>query len=186
MASLHKGVRLAAAVAVLGAAAALPFVVGNCDICDAANSILLAGVVAGKCTVAVTADAQAATLPITAAGAQRVLVGTIQQNCTGTRSYSIGMSSMNCAFSPTGGKVMNEDANEYLPYSGEFNNPTTGGSQAVVTGLLASACTNQIGRQVTKGHISNETSSLYINFTGSPVLAAGTYQDVVTISLNMN
>lgn len=173
-------------LAAAAAAAGLTFLAGQCDVCDAASSILLSGVVPGKCTMTVTADAQAANLPITGAGAHRVLVGTIVQNCTGTRSYTVGMTSMNCAFSPTGGKVMNEEAGEYLSYSGEFNNPTTGGSQAVVTGLLASACTGQIGRQVTSGHITNETSSLYINFTGSPALAAGTYQDIVTISLNMN
>ncbi len=176
----------AAAVAVIGGLIAAPYLVRECDVCDAASTILLSGAVAGKCTVAVTADAQAANLPITVAGAQRVLVGTMLQNCTGNRSYTLAVSSMNCAISPAGGKLHSDDSGEYLSYAAEFNNPTTGGSQAVVSGLLASACTGQIGRQVTSAKINNETSSLYVNFAGNPGLGAGTYQDIVTISLNMN
>lgn len=170
------------AIGLIGA----PYLLQECDVCDAASTILLSGMVAGKCTVGVSADAQAANLPITTSGAQRVLVGTLLQNCTGSRSYTLAVSSMNCAISPTGGKLRSDDSGEYLSYSAEFNNPTTGGSQAVVTGLLASACTGQIGRQVTSAKVTNETSSLYVNFAGTPGLGAGTYQDIVTISLNMN
>lgn len=170
------------AIGLIGA----PYLLRECDVCDAASTILLSGMVAGKCTVGVSADTQAANLPITASGAQRVLVGTLLQNCTGTRSYTLAVSSMNCAVSPTGGKLRSDDSGEYLSYSAEFNNPTTGGSQAVVSGLLASACTSQIGRQVTSAKVTNETSSLYVNFAGTPGLGAGTYQDIVTISLNMN
>lgn len=174
------------AAIIAGGLVAVPYLLKECDVCDAASTILLSGVVAGKCTVGVTADAQAVNLPITAAGAQRVLVGTMLQNCTGNRSYTLAITSMNCSISPSGGKLRSDDSGEYLSYSAEFNNPTTGGSQAVVNGLLASACTGQIGRQVTSAKITNETSSLYVNFAGTPGLAAGTYQDIVTISLNMN
>lgn len=175
-----------AAIILAAASVGVPYLLAECDVCDAASTILLAGTVLGKCTVAVSAGGQAANLPITAAGNQRVLVGTMQQNCTGNRSYTLGISSMNCATAPAGAKLLSTESGEHLSYSAEFNNPTTGGSQAVVSDLLATGCTGQTGRQVTHAKITNETSNLYVNFAGAPGLAAGTYQDIVTISLNMN
>lgn len=171
--------------AVLVAGIAGPFLVQECDVCMAASSLFLSGTVEGRCTINVVADAQAGNLDITAPGAQRVMIGSVQQDCNGRRTYMLTVSSRNCAVVPTGGKLMNENSNEILPYSIEFNNPTTGWSQPVVTGLLESACTYQIGRFVLLGRVRDETSTLFVNFTGIPDLAAGAYQDVVTVSINI-
>lgn len=158
--------------------------IGKCDICEAAT-IMLIGVVPGKCSITVVPNAQASNLPIYAPGAQRVVIGTVLQNCTGARSYTLSVTSTNCPATPTGGKVVVPVWGDYLRYSVEFVNPTTGGSQADVIGLMASSCGSQIGRVVTKGHITNETSTVYTNFTGDTTLTAGTYEDVVLISLTM-
>jgi hypothetical protein len=165
--------------------AAIPVLVRDCALCAHSGSILISGTVPGKCTVAVSTDSAAANLPITANGTQRVQVATALQDCTGNRSYVLTVSSMNCAFDPVGAKLRSVESSDYLRYSVEFNNPTTGGSQPIVTGLLESACTEQIAREVNKGKTSNETSTVFVNFAGLPGLAAGVYQDVVTISLNM-
>ena len=76
--------------------------------------------------------------------------------------------------------------NESLRYSVEFNNPTTGGSQAVVTGLLATACSGAsavVGRDVTNSRIFNELSRIYINYSGDSGLAADSYTDTLTITM---
>lgn len=172
----------AAAVAALAALVAAPFLVRECDVCAAASDIFLSGYVPGVCTIAVTEDAQAVSLPVTATGPQRVRVGTVLQTCNGRRTYVLLATSRNCAAAPAGGKLLNADSDR-LPYSVEFNNPTTGSSEPVVTGLLESACTNQVGRHVQSSRITNETSTVYVNFTGASDLAAGTYEDVVTISI---
>ena len=179
----HRRTRTAVATVLAAAAlAAAPYLVRECDVCQAASDIFLSGYVPGVCTIVVTENAQASNLPITAAGAQRVLVGTVLQNCNGRRTYVLMATSRNCPASPVGGKLLN-DAADRLPYSVEFNNPTTGMSYPVVTGLLQSACTDQVGRHVQFSRIRDETSSVYVNFTGAPDLAAGTYEDIVTISI---
>lgn len=183
----HKRTRAAAlivAAVAVAALAAAPFLVRECDVCEAASDIFLSGYVPGVCTIAVTEDAQAIDLPLGAPGSQRIRVGSVLQNCNGRRTYTITVSSRNCAAAPAGAKLLNdEDTASALPYSVEFNNPTTGGSDAVVTGLLASACSNQIGRYVNFTRIQNESSTVYVNLVGAADLAAGTYEDVVTISI---
>lgn len=169
----------------LGLSAAAPWLIAECNVCEAATTILLSGTVVGKCTVAVAGTSQAVELAIDTPGTQRVLVGTALQNCNGRRSYTLAISSMNCMTAPIGGKVLDPVSGAHLRYTGEFANPSTGGSQASVTRLLESSCTGQIGRTVTSGNITNETSQIFLNFTGSSDLGAGTYQDTVTISLNM-
>lgn len=169
----------------LGLSVAAPWLISECDVCEAATTILISGTVVGKCTVAVAGTSQAVELAIDTSGAQRVLIGTALQDCNGRRSYTLAISSMNCMTAPTGGKILDPVSGEFLRYTGEFANPSTGGSQTSVTGLLASSCTAQIGRAVANGNVRNETSQIFLNFTGSSELSAGTYQDTVTISLNM-
>lgn len=173
------------AVILGGAAVGLLLYPDGCEICQAANDILLQGTVAQNCTVDVTATAGATTLPLTTAGAQRVQVGSVLQNCNKKLGYTLAVTSASCATAPAGAKVVDSVSGEYLAYSGEFANPTTGGSTASVTGLLASACAGQTGRDVTNAKITAETSTVYINFTGSADLAAGTYQDTLTITMNV-
>lgn len=166
---------------VVGAAVLAP----DCDVCEAATSILLSGVVLGKCTLAVTPDPNASNLSLTATGPQHVIVGTALQDCSGSRSYTITVTSTNCAGAPTGGKLVDPISGDWLSYSAELTNPPTGGSQTDVAGLMASSCTNQVGRAVTHAHITGETSTLYVNYAGSTSLSAGTYQDTIVLSLNM-
>lgn len=171
--------------AVVAAAFIASLIIEECDVCEAATSILLSGTVMGQCTIAVNASPQAVNLPVITPGPQRVMVGSVVQDCNKKQSYIVTMSSVNCATAPAGGKIMEPVSGEYMSYSGEFANPTTGGSSPSVTGLLATACAGQIGRSVNNAKINNETSTVYVNFTGSPTLGAGVYQDIVTISLNM-
>ena len=155
------------------------------DVIEAANTIVLQGTVAQNCSVEVTVNAGAGSLPLSSAGAQRVAVGTVLQNCNKKTGYTLEVTSQNCSGAPTGAKVVDPVSTEYLAYSGEFQNPTTGGSQASVTGLLAAACGGQYGRNVTDAKVSGETSTVYVNFTGSETLSAGTYQDTLTITMNV-
>lgn len=157
----------------------------ECEVCEAANQILLLGTVAHNCTVDVTPNPNATNLPLTTPGSQHVLVGTALQNCNKKAGYTLVVSSMNCATTPAGGKVIDSVSGDYLKYSTEFINPTTGGSSPDVSGLLASACTNQNARDVINAKITGETSSVYINFTGTPGLTAATYQDTLIITMNI-
>lgn len=178
---------LAAAVVAAGAATGTA-VIGNLaghDILEAANTILLQGTVAHSCSIEVTTDTAAASLPLTSAGAQRVRVGSVQQNCNKRVGYSISVTSQNCAAQPTGAKVIDPASNEHLVYSTEFQNPTTGGSQPSVTGLLSQACSGQFGRDVAGAKVSGEVSTVFVNFTGAPSLSAGTYQDTLTLTMNV-
>jgi len=157
----------------------------DCEVCQAANDILLQGTVAQNCTIDVTAAAAASNLPLTTAGAQRVQVGAVQQSCNKKVGYTLAVTSATCATAPAGAKVADSVSGEFLAYSGEFANPTTGGSQASVTGLLATTCTGQVGRDVTSAKIVGESSTVFVNFTGDAGLAAGTYQDTLTITMNV-
>ncbi len=154
-------------------------------VCRAQNPIQLTGTVPAACTIVVTADPRATTLALTAVGAQHVQVGVIAQNCNRTAGYTLVVTSANCATAPAGAKLVNGASAENLRYSAEFGNPTTGGSLAVVTNLLATACTLQTGRDVTNAKISLESSTVFVNFTGVPLLAAGTYSDTLTIAMNV-
>jgi hypothetical protein len=179
------GVAGSIVVALVAAVLIAPWLSDECDICEAATSILLVGTVPGKCTIEVTPAPGATNLPIATSGAHRVMIGTVLQDCTGRRSYTLTVGSMNCAAAPTGGKVLEPVTGEFLSYSGEFINPATGGSETNVLGLLATSCSGQVGRAVNHAKIDAESSAVYVNFTGSPTLAAGTYEDIFIISLNM-
>ncbi len=173
------------AVAVVAAGTAL-WLSPECDICEAANQILLQGTVAQNCTISVTANASASNLPLTASGNQHVTAGTVLQSCNKKTGYTLVVTSANCASpAPTGAKVYDSVSGDFLAYSAEFTNPTTGGSAADVSGLLASACTAQNGRDVTNAKVNNETSTVYVNFTGSSTLSAATYTDTLTITMNV-
>ncbi len=149
-----------------------------------ANQILLSGNVLQKCTLATTPDANASNLALSASGTQRIRIGTVLQDCNGRTDYTIQVFSSNCLATPVGAKVVGSVSADYLPYSVEAENPTTGGSAPLVTGLLSSACVNQVARDVTHGNIKNESSTLFISYTGSSLLSAGTYQDTLTITLS--
>lgn len=155
------------------------------DVFEAANTIVLQGTVAHNCSIVVTQDAAASSLPLGTAGAQRVRVGSVQQTCNKRVGYTISVASQNCGAQPTGAKVIDPASNEYITYSTEFQNPTTGGSQASVTGLLTQACSGQFGRDVAGAKVSGETSTVFVNFVGSETLSAGTYQDTLTITMNV-
>jgi hypothetical protein len=180
---IHYRAAAIVAVVVLGYAALSLFT--DCEICQAANQIVLQGTVSQTCSITVNQDAAAGNLPLTASGTQRIQVGTVAQNCNRNQGYTLSLTSQNCAAQPTGAKLIDPASNTNLLYTGEFNNPTTGGSQATVTNLLAQACTGQFGRDVSNAIINNETSTIFVNYTGNAGLTAGTYQDTLTITLNV-
>jgi hypothetical protein len=156
-------------------------------ICAAQNQILLQGVVGAQCSIVVASLPAASALPLTSAGAQRIQVGTVVQNCNKKTGYTLTVTSANCATpTPAGAKVYDTVSLGVVPYSAEFGNPTTGGSLATVTGLLASSCSAATGRSVTGALVVNETSTVWVNYTGSALLAAGTYLDTLTLVMNVN
>ena len=147
---------------------------------------LASGAGATNCAFGFTATPLAILLPVTSATPQRVQVGSISQNCNGNGSYTLVIASGNCLLLATGAKLMDWPSTDFADYSVEFDNPTTGSSQPVVTGLLANSCYNAVGRNVDRAKISNESSGVFVNFTGSTVLAAGTYSDTLSVTLNVN
>lgn len=141
---------------------------------------------ADGCTLGASSTPLAMLLPVTAASPQHIQVGTVLQDCIGTVSYTLVVTSANCLLSPAGAKLRDPISKEYVRYSVEFNNPTSGGSQPVVLGLLASVCANAVGRDVNRAKITHESSAIVIDFTGTAMLAAGTYSDTLTVTLNIH
>lgn len=151
---------------------------------DAASQIILSGSIAQNCTINVTPDPAAQTLNLTG-GAQHVTVGTVSQSCNKKAGYLLVVSSANCGAAPTGAKLIGAAGGETLVYSVESQNPTTGGSAAGVTGLLATACAAQNARIVSNAKINGENSTVFVNYTGNSGLGADTYQDTLTFTLNV-
>lgn len=149
------------------------------------GSINLIGTVARNCTIIVTATTSALNLDL-GNGNRRIQVGNALQNCNRRAGYQLHVLSDNCETGTLGAKLVGTVDAETLRYSVEFNNPTTGGSQAAVTGLLAAACSSAsavIGRDVTNARIYGETSRIYVNYTGNSGLAADSYTDTLTITM---
>jgi hypothetical protein len=151
----------------------------------AASQIALSGAVTPNCTISVTPDPNASNLDLTN-GVQHVTIGTIGQSCNKKAGYTIAVTSTNCPTAPAGAKLVGSAGGETLAYSVESQNPTTGGSTAVVTGLMASGCSAQNARVVSNAKISTETSTIFANYTGSASLGADTYQDTITFTMNVN
>ncbi|MHB1204666.1 MAG: hypothetical protein ACYCZX_03785 [Rhodospirillaceae bacterium] len=168
---------------VIGAAAAIAFA---WTAAQGASQIILNGSVSQNCAINVTPDAGASTLDLTTSGARRVQVGAVSQTCNKKAGYSLAVTSANCAAAPAGAKLTGSTAGATLAYSVESNNPTTGGSSAIVTGLLATACTGQNARVVSNAKINGENSTLFVNYTGDGGLSADTYQDTLTLTMNVN
>ena len=152
---------------------------------SAAVSIPLQGTAGVVCTINVAPDAASLTLPITTPGFQTVNVGTVLQTCNQINGYTLTVSDLsgNCAPAPTGAKLVESGSGTRLPYSVNATNLTTGGSSANVTGLLTSACTNQVARDVTGSVITSEQSTIAVSFTGSATLFPGTYNDTLTFTM---
>jgi spore coat protein U-like protein len=142
---------------------------------QAQNNIALAASVNSNCTITVNVDVGAASLPIDTAGAQRVQVGNVDQHCNVKAGYTLSVTSAHCS---GGALLLGTGATpDSLNYSVEFDNP--GDTQ---TGLLASTCTAATGRDVT-GVVGNDNSTIWVNFTGNPLIAADTYDDTLTITM---
>lgn len=149
------------------------------------GTINLIGTVSQQCSVIVTPSSQAANLDLSS-GNKRVEIGTALQNCNKKAGYTLHVLSQNCTVGTPGAKLIGTVAGETLRYSVEFNNPPTGGSQTVVTGLLATACSGAaavIGRDVTNQKIHDEISRIFVNYTGDSGLASDSYTDTLTITL---
>jgi hypothetical protein len=149
------------------------------------GTITLTGTVAQNCTIGVSATSAASNLDLSG-GNSRVQVGTVLQACNKRAGYTLHVASQNCSTETPGAKLIGTVSAEALNYSVEFNNPATGGSQTVVTGLLATACSGAsavTARNVTDAKVSGETSSVYVNYTGNSQLSSDSYADVLTITL---
>lgn len=153
------------------------------------GNIPLSGSMAQNCTISVTPTVEASNLDLSD-GAKRVRVGDVLQNCNKKVGYRLTVNSDNCGTGTPGAKLIGAEASpENLRYSVEFNNPTTGGSQAIVTGLLSTQCTGDtyiLGRAVANAKIRNETSNIYINYTGDSGLAADSYTDILRLTMTVN
>lgn len=171
-------------IAALGLAAVGVWSFTKCDVCMAqlSDTIPLSGIVGPTCSVDATALPAASSLVLTG-GVTRVMVANVVQSCNDPDGYTLTVTSAHCAGTPTGAKIVGPTpATDYLQYSVEFDNPTTGTSTDV-TGLLANTCSSQIARDVTGVPIFAETSYVYLNYTGSGLLTAGTYTDTLTVTL---
>jgi hypothetical protein len=153
------------------------------------DSIPLSGTMAQNCTISVTPTASATALDLTD-GAKHVDIGSIVQNCNKKTGYRITVDTDNCSVGTPGAKLIGAATTpETLSFSVEFANPTTGGSDASVTGLLSTQCTGDayiLGRETTGVKISAETSTVYANYTGDSGLAADTYTDTLRITMTVN
>lgn len=151
------------------------------------GSITLRGSMAAHCQIAVTPMASATNLDLEN-GVVRVEIGTVLQNCNKKDGYTLTVASNNCATGTAGAKLIGLTNGEVLPYSVEFANPATGGSQTTVLNLLSSSCagaTAITGRDVTAAKIKDETSHVFVNYTGNADLAADTYEDTVVITMTV-
>lgn len=153
------------------------------------GNIPLAATVAQNCTITVTPTAAASNLDLSE-GARRVLVANLLQNCNKKAGYRLTVDSDNCSAGTPGAKLVGATPSpDQLSYSVEFNNPTTGGSQAAVTGLLSTQCTGDayiLARDVSGEKVKDETSDIYVNYAGDSGLAADSYSDVVRITMTVN
>lgn len=178
---------IVAAAAILGVAAIVYWTLSDRNVtAQLAGNIPLAGIVGPSCSVSVTALPAASNLNLTGGAVVDLQVGTVTQNCNASAGYTLTVTSANCDVTNGAKVVRNGSPTDLLEYAVEFHNPATGGSATEVTDLLATACANQIGRSVTGTAIFAEQSQVYLNYTGSASLAAGTYQDTLTITMTTN
>jgi hypothetical protein len=167
-------------IALASALIAAPFTAAQ-----AQTTIPLSGTAGAICTIAVSPDTtpgHSTSLPITAAGAQTVSVGTVLQSCNLVAGYTLTVASSNCAAVPVGAKLVESVSSSNLPFSVNATNPGTGGS-VNVTGLLGSACLAQLARDVTGAAVTGENSTISVVFTGSATLFPGTYADTLTFTM---
>lgn len=149
------------------------------------------------CNIVTAADSGLATAlstALTSTGAQTVTVGTVTQNCNKKAGFTLTVTSLNCsstvAGATAGAKLINAatpGSEEYQTYSVAFTNP----SGTNPTGLLSSACTAAVGRDVTGAKVSDQSSTIGIAFTtgvngvGGEVAGAGTFSDTLTIDMTV-
>jgi hypothetical protein len=184
------GIGIAVAVAVLGFSQA-----SNAAL---EGTINVTAAVPQNCSITTAADSGLATAlatALTTTGSQTVTVGSVSQTCNKKAGYTLTVTSSNCATTTVGSatatagaKLINSAAGseEYQLYSVGFTNPS--GS---TSGLLASSCTAATGRDVTGTKVSNQSSSIVINFTtgvngvNGDIAGAGTFSDTLTIDMTV-
>lgn len=153
------------------------------------GNIPLSATVTPNCTIVVTPTGAASALDLSA-GAKQVAIGNILQNCNKKIGYRITVGSDNCATGTAGAKLIGALASpENLRYTLVFTNPSTGGSQTLVSGLLSTACSGDdsfiLGREVSSAKIINENSTVFADYVGDDGLAADTYTDVVRLTMTV-
>jgi len=147
--------------------------------------VLASGADAKNCTVSFEASPAAQSLLLSLATQQHIKVGTVTQDCKKAVSYSLIVESAACPLTPAGAKLMGGIGGEFVRYSVEFANKIPGGGVVSVSGLLAQICAAQVARY--EGHAYGlRRSDVFVDFTGSELLAEGTYSDTLSVTLNIN
>ena len=184
---------------------------GDCDICYAAQTGTLTarGTLPPTCNIVVNQTAGALTLNLETGGAVRQQAGTVTATCNKKAGFTLSVASANCSSipvngvgvpeSPTAGAKMLDTLvpvadSDWIQFSIEFAN--VGGAtwtvdQASRTLLLNANCPGApgaLGNTVT-GKVTGDqlVSTLFVNFTGAAAgtLSAGTYEDVVTVTMTV-
>ena len=121
----------------------------------------LLGVVASNCTIAITPTAKASSLDLQR-GETDTVVGTVTENCSSTRGYTVSITSQN------GGQLRSGGATAPLVnYSARYDN---------ATGSLAAS-----GLDTRRNQASfNYQRSLLVSLPANPQVIAGSYSDSVT------
>lgn len=154
------------------------------------GTLTLSGTVAAvSCSITVTAEGTAnVNLPISDTSVlHKVKVGNVAQTCNNPGGYDLFVTSFNCA----SGALLSDGASHTLHYSVNADStpqPPDETDPYDTVGMLQSGCgAPNTARHVAAGTGVAEHTSLQVQYTtpGTP-LAAGTYGDVLTVTMQTN
>jgi spore coat protein U-like protein len=145
---------------------------------------LSSGAAAKECKLSFNSSPSGAALSLDTPAFRHIQVGTVLEKCNERGGYFLLVESGHCPAAPAGAKLMDAATGEFVRYSVEFDNKGERGAISIVSGLLGRACTGQIARNESDpdGHAS---SDVFIDYTGATTLAAGTYDDTLSVTLNL-
>lgn len=184
-----KALLIAAGLVVFIVAGTGVLITSDCEICEAANQILLQGTVAQNCGLDAQNQPAAASLDLTTSGSRRILVARVEQWCNKKSGYTLSIASTNCSSGTgLGAKLVDTGTSgEQLTYNVDFDNPAASPAPGStdVSGLLNGACPSPaVGRTVSNEKVKpNQFTDIFVNVTGNPDLAAGTYEDRLTFTM---
>ena len=173
-----------AAVAVLSLAGYWYY--GDCDYCrlQLSEPMTLHGTVAENCTVDVQPGGSYNNLPLTVGGT--VAVGTVVLRCNKRQGYRLSVDSAGCTANADNNAVLrNTDVTtEIIDYT--VNLSSNPGAIGDLTSLLSGGCSQQAYNYTNKIWPAPVTTNIAVVFTGSADYSAGTYEDVLTVTMATN